>query len=157
MKETPTKYLIKGEIVERPGELNSRIFEVISGLLRSYTIDEKGKEHVYMFACEGWTIADNCPEDQPCELYIEALENSEVKVYRKSETQERFLHEFFMRAYALQKRIIQLMSSTALERYQYFVETYPTLLHRVSQKMIASYLGITPEALSKIKSERFKK
>ena len=61
------------------------------------------------------------------------------------------------RVAVLQKRVIMLISNTALERYEHFIDTYPGLIHRVSQRMIASYLGITPEALSKIRSQKAKK
>ncbi|MEL7378014.1 MAG: Crp/Fnr family transcriptional regulator, partial [Bacteroidota bacterium] len=56
----------------------------------------------------------------------------------------------------LQKRILMLISSNALERYDHFVETYPNILQRVPQKMIASFLGMTPETLSTIKSKRYR-
>ena len=61
------------------------------------------------------------------------------------------------RVAVLQKRVIMLISNTALERYEHFIETYPGLTNRVSQRMIASYLGVTPEALSKIRSQKAKK
>ncbi|MEM8568230.1 MAG: cyclic nucleotide-binding domain-containing protein, partial [Bacteroidota bacterium] len=66
----------KGQIIQRKGELNSKVYVVDSGLLRSYFIDEKGKEHIFMFAPEGWIIADNASPDEPCDLFIDALENS---------------------------------------------------------------------------------
>ena len=58
------------------------------------------------------------------------------------------------RVTVLQKRVIMLMSSKAIERYDAFLETYPDIVQRVPQRMIASYLGITPEALSKLKGDR---
>ncbi len=147
----------KGQILQRKGELNSQIYQVKSGLLRSFAIDDKGKEHIFMFAPEGWTIADSVPPEEPCQLYIDALEDSDIVVLEKRVEKERNAGKLIKRIAAMQKRIILLMSSSAIERYLDFVATYPDIVQRVPQRMIASYLGITPEALSKVKAQRFKK
>ncbi|MEO1437015.1 MAG: Crp/Fnr family transcriptional regulator [Bacteroidota bacterium] len=153
-----TTRISKQEIVQRPGDLQSKIYVVRSGLLRSYKIDSKGKEHIYLFAPEGWVIGDACSEDEPCSLFIEALEPSEVLILSKDISREQGnAQSFIKRMKVLQDRILMLMSATALERYEHFLETYPNIVQRVPQRMIASYLGITPEALSKIKSNRLKK
>lgn len=145
----------KKEILQKPGEFNSKIYIVKSGLLRSYSIDQKGKEHVFMFAPEGWVIADNSPPEQETTLFIDALEDSMVLVREKNIADERDnVAPLVRRLFVLQKRIMMLMSATALERFEDFIETYPAITKRVPQRMIASYLGITPEALSKIKRTR---
>ncbi|MEO1261047.1 MAG: Crp/Fnr family transcriptional regulator [Bacteroidota bacterium] len=144
----------KGQILQRKGDLNSKVYQVKSGLLRSYSIDEKGKEHIFMFASEGWIVADNVPPDSPCELFIDAIENSIVVEREKDFSKEREVQKFIKRLGVLQKRVIMLMSASAIERYEHFVDTYPDITQRVSQRMIASYLGITPEALSKVKGDR---
>jgi len=81
------KHFSKGDILQREGELHSRIFYVKSGLLRSYTIDKKGKEHIFMFGSEGWIVSDM--ESQAFKnktlLHIDALENSEVYVFHPEE------------------------------------------------------------------------
>ncbi|MFT5999037.1 MAG: CRP-like cAMP-binding protein [Neolewinella sp.] len=155
MKQIKVK---KGEIIQQSGDLNSKIYFVKEGLLRSYAISEKGKEHIFMFAPEGWTVADSQPPETPCDLFIDALEDSIVIVHEKKSDQEGFNSRPLMRRLAvLQKRIIMLMSATALERYHHFVATYPEITQRVPQRMIASYLGITPEALSKVKNNRAQK
>lgn len=151
----------KGELLQSGGELDSRGYIVKSGLLRSYSIDDKGKEHIYMFAPEDWTIGDNHFPNEPTELFIDALEDSEILVFEKGNkfdinTDEAY-RKLLRRMAVLQKRIIMLMSATAIERYEHFEKTYPQIVQRVPQKMIASYLGITPEALSKVKSERVKR
>ena len=144
----------KGQILQRSGELNTKVFTVESGLLRSYSIDNKGKEHIYMFASENWIIADNCEITVPCDLFIDAIEDSVIIVLEKDiSKQNPNLKSLFNRLAVLQKRIIMLMSYSASERYQNFVETYPDIIQRVPQKMIASYLGITPEALSRVRKE----
>jgi CRP-like cAMP-binding protein len=144
----------KGQILQRSGELNTKVFTVKSGLLRSYSIDNKGKEHIYMFAPENWIIADNCEGDIPCDLYIDAIEDSTITVTEKDFTKlTSDRKSLIKRINVLQKRVIMLMSSSAVERYQHFVETYPDIIQRVPQRMIASYLGITPEALSRLRKE----
>lgn len=149
------QHIKKREILQRPGEYNSLIYSVKSGLLRSYSIDKKGKEHVFMFAPEGWIIGDNSPPEVPTTLFIEALEASEVEVREKDiNAEQQNVAPIIKRLTVLQKRVMMLMSSSAIERFEDFVSTYPDITQRVPQRMIASYLGITPEALSKIKRER---
>jgi len=145
----------KGQILQRSGELNTKVFTVESGLLRSYSIDNKGKEHIYMFAPKKWIIADNCDAKTPCELFIDAIEDSILIVSEKDETiQNANVNSLVKRLATLQNRIIKLMSSNAIERYEHFIETYPDIVQRVPQRMIASYLSITPEALSKAKGDK---
>ncbi|MFK7776216.1 MAG: Crp/Fnr family transcriptional regulator [Saprospiraceae bacterium] len=156
MKEITVK---KGQILQRTGDLNSKAYMVKSGLLRSYSIDEKGKEHIFMFGPEGWIISDYLPVEQPCDLFIDVLEDSTIIVREKKleELLKAETEKLFKRISVLQKRVIMLMSSSAIERYEHFIETYPQIVQRVPQRMIASYLGITPEALSKVKGERIGK
>lgn len=107
-----------------------------------------------MFAPEGWIIADNYAPEDPCELFIDAIEDSEVSILPKDHKNEKDALKLIKRIRVLQNRIIMLMSSTALERYEDFVSTYPEILARVPQKMIASYLGVAPETLSSIKRNK---
>jgi CRP-like cAMP-binding protein len=118
-----------------------------------------------MFAPEDWIISDTPYEisHTKSQLFIDAIEDSEIeiidnKLFEKLVTDSTHsnpigLNKLLKRISVLQKRIILLMSASALERYQDFVATYPNIVQRVPQKMIASYLGITPEALSKIRSD----
>lgn len=147
----------KGQILQRKGALHSKIYEVESGLLRSYSIDEKGKEHIYMFAPENWIVGDNVSPQKPCELFIDALEDSVILQRDKDQNPAIDTRKLINRLEVLQRRVIMLMSASAIERYEHFVETYPNIVQRVPQKMIASYLGITPEALSYAKRLRLKK
>lgn len=147
----------KGHILQHEGDLNSMVYEVVSGLLRSYTIDQKGKEHIFMFAPEGWTIADAVPNDEPCEFFIEALEDSKIIVRVKDLSRiAPNAPALAKRMLVLQRRVIMLMSYSGLQRYEQFIQTYPSLTQRVPQRMIASYLGITPEALSKAKGDKIR-
>lgn len=147
----------KGEILQRPGSSNTKVYFVTSGLLRSYTIDKKGKEHIFMFGPEDWIVADSIAENTPSVLYIDAIEASEVVVRERSNIIELpDPYPLLKRISVLQERVLMLMSSSAIERYQHFVLSYPGISQRVPQRMIASYLGITPEALSKVKKEHLK-
>ena len=95
--------------------------------------------------------------DQPCEFFIEALEDSTVIIRDKdlSKTTPN-IQAIAKRMLVLQRRIIMLMSFSGLQRYEHFIDTYPDLTQRVPQRMIASYLGITPEALSKAKGDKIR-
>jgi len=147
----------KGDILQRKGDTSSNIYEVKSGLLRSYTIDEKGKEHIFMFAPEKWIIADAVLENDTCDFFIEAIEDSILYVSEKNVTRmQTNVSALAKRMLVLQRRIIMLMSYSGLDRYEHFLKTYPELTQRVPQRMIASYLGITPEALSKAKGDKLR-
>lgn len=165
---TDTKAILKKfkkkEIIQKEGVVSKNAFYVRKGLIRSYSVDEKGKEHIFMFGAEDWIIADleSNVFNKPSELCIETIEDSEIVIFtiddfNYSESSKEKLQKnsklLARRIGSLQRRVIQLMSSSAKERYQMFLETYPLLPNRVPQKMIASYLGITPEALSKIRGE----
>lgn len=140
-------------MLQRKGDLNTKVYLVESGLLRSYTIDEKGREHIFMFAPEGWIVADNLSADEPADLFIDVLEDAVLLVKEKLIESEPHLQKMMNRLGVLQKRVIMLMSASAVARYEHFIETYPDIVQRVPQRMSASYLGITPEALSKVKRE----
>jgi CRP-like cAMP-binding protein len=163
------KNVAKGEILTRKGELTAKSYFVKKGCLRCYSIDEKGKEHIFMFAPEGWLASDITTQlkNVPSDLFIDALEDSEIEVLdlRAAEAAGFDSRQLFgmgteklvNRIAVLQKRIIMLMSASAWERYEHFLDTYPNIVQRVPQRMIASYLGITPEALSKLRGDKAKK
>lgn len=162
-KASPKSYK-KGEIIQRAGDFNASPIYVIKGLLKSYLIDSKGKEHIYMFAPENWIIGDleAIQYQQSSQLFIESLEDSEVITFEKDclfnpELGKEQLAEnaqvLYKRIARLQRRVLMLMGAPAADRYLYFLETYPELPKRIPQKMIASYLGITPQTLSSIRSK----
>ncbi len=159
------KHFDKNDFIVREGELCQYTYFVEKGLLRLYSIDKRGREHLLQFAPEGWFISDhgNMYSNQPSSFFIQALEPSTVyqisddffdQLGRKSPEFSQFntklLHNHIS---GLQKRILQLISNTAEERYLSFVEMYPDILLRVPQTMVASYLGIAPESLSRIRRE----
>lgn len=151
-QDLSTTVISKGTILQQEGDTGSKAYLVRKGLLRSYSIDQKGRQHIFMFAPEGWIISDGNLPKEPAKLWIDALEDSEVVMLNKDVVPETMdPTPLFRRIRVLQNRVIMLMSATAIERYEHFCKTYPDILQRVPQKMIASYLGITPEALSKVK------
>jgi CRP-like cAMP-binding protein len=162
--EENTSHFKRGDILQRAGENSSNAFFVKKGLLRSYTIDDKGKEHIFMFAPESWVIADieSHEFNQPAKLFIDCIEASDVIIMDKnllikSELNiaqlKNNVNLLSRRLAVLQSRVIMLMSASAKDRYVSFLETYPKIPNRVPQRMIASYLGITPQALSTIRGE----
>ena len=153
----------KGEQLQAADACPTHVFHVISGLLRAYFVDESGKEHTYMFAPEGWTLGDleAAGFSQSTSLVIEALEPSVVDAMPMADVYGHpdldpvaELKRMHRRAGVLQRRVLMMMSTSALERYEFFLATYPELSHRIPQKLIASYLGITPQALSMIRRRR---
>jgi CRP-like cAMP-binding protein len=157
--------LSKGDVLQEAGQKKPKQYLVKSGLLRAYIIDEKGKEHTYMFAPADWVIGDiyAIQFQKPTTLFIDAIEDSELvsiehddpDSYPKEVIVEG-INKLLNRIGVLQNRVLMQMSSSALERYEHFLEVYPDLTQRVPQKMIASYLGITPQALSRVRKERLK-
>ena len=162
--DTKTKHYKKGQILQFSGDEQAKLFYVRSGLLRSYTINEKGKEHIFDFAPEGKYISDveSRQNNIPTSLFIDTIEDSEIivvpleKINPTDLNAELIFNEFTdlaQRVGILQKRLIMLLSEPARNRYTHFIETFPEAIDRIPLKMIASYLGITPEVLSKIRGE----
>ena len=154
----------KNHILQSPGGVATKAYYVKKGLLRSYWIDDNGKIHIFMFAPEGWLISDieSHTLSIPTSLFIDAVEDSEIIEVNQisvdtfssnNRTNTEIIQKLFRRIAVLQKRVMLLMSASAKKRYEHFLNTYPQLANRVSLKMIASYLGITPEALSNIRSK----
>jgi len=156
-------------ILLNAGEICKYSYFVNSGLLRSFNINDNIVEHVLHFACEGWWIGDmyNLLSQKPGNLFIEVLEDSEVVLLSK-ENQELLYHEIpklerFFRILtenslvAHQERLMDNLSLSAEERFEKFCKRYPTLIQRVPQKQIASYIGVTPEFFSKMKSKLLRK
>ena len=162
--EAKVKEFRKSHILQFAGASKASTFYVKKGLLRSYIIDSKGKEHIFMFAPENWIIADveALEFNEPVQLFIDCLEDSEVIIFNKDclfkadLPKEKMVDNaklLYRRMGKLQRRVLMLMGSPAINRYTYFLNTYPELPNRVPQRMIATYLGITPQALSKIRGQ----
>jgi CRP-like cAMP-binding protein len=162
-KNRDIKKISKGDILLSSGDIARVGYKVESGCLRSYVIDNTGKEHILQFAPEGWIISDldSFTNEKPSEVFIDAVEASEVSILFGSDFKDfqsldkEALIEISIKSrnnmIATNKRIIGLLSATAEERYVEFTQTYPTLVKRIPLKLIASYIGITPEYLSDLR------
>lgn len=159
------KKVKRDEFLLQQDEYCKHTFFVEKGLLRQYSIDKKGKEHILSFAPENWFVTDRESTyfNQPSAYYIQALEDSQVvlidedfvqllseKIPRFTDFNNKLLHNHIRH---LQNRINLLLSASAEDRYLAFIKMYPDILLRVPQTMVASYLGITPESLSRVRKE----
>jgi len=162
-KVSKKEFILQGE------EVCKYINFVHSGTLRAYYLDKAGKESTIMFAVSDWWITDIFCfiNQQPAMLTIEAVEESIIfqlskdeldRLYIKIPKFERFFRVIFQNAYIREQlRTIQNLSLSAGERYHIFLNKYPQVVKQVTQKQIASYLGITPEFLSTIRGHKHKK
>lgn len=137
-----------------------------AGCVRQYYVNEQGQEHIVSFAVEDWWISDmyGFVTGQPSLTNIDALEDTEVVLFDKAAFDdillripklERFFRIILQRSMITQQqRIMENISLSAEDRYCKFAERYPHLEQRLPQKQIASYLGITPESLSRIRRQR---
>jgi CRP-like cAMP-binding protein len=161
--------LAKKTFVLKEGQLCKDLCYVHSGTLRAYYCDANGKESTVMFAINDWWITDMFCfiNQQPAMLHIEAIEQSSILQLSKNNFDrlcievpkfERFFRIIMQNAYIREQlRIIQTLSLSAEERYDSFIDKYPRIVQQVTQKQVASYLGITPEFLSTIRANKNKK
>ena len=142
---------------------------ITKGCIRNYYIDDKGEEVTLQFAIEGWWVSDisSFHDRKPSKMFIETLEDAEVLVLIP-ESKETLLQRVpkFERMFRLmvqrnlsrlQERLFQTITTTATEKYLDFLDRYPTIPQRVAQHYIASYLGFSPEFLSKVRGRLSKK
>jgi len=163
------KEVAKKSHLLKEGETCKSISYVHSGALRAYCIDNNGKESTIMFAVADWWITDMyCFVNQlPAMMYVEAIQGSCIFQLRKDALDqllntmpkfERFFRILMQNAYTREQlRVIQSLSLPAEERYDNFILKYPQIAQQVTQKQIASYLGITPEFLSTIRKNKSKR
>lgn len=169
LSKTETKPFKAKTILLSAGEVATCTYFVNSGILRSFNINDNIIEHVLHFACEGWWIGDmySYISEKPGNLFIEVLEDAEVVIITKENHQKLYQEipklERFFRILAEnslvshQERLMDNLSLTAEERFEKFCSKYPTLIQKVPQKQIASYIGVTPEFFSKMKARLLKK
>lgn len=159
---TPKK-IRKKQYLLQEGDVCKSVAFIEKGAMRVYSVDESGSEHIIQFGVEGWTISDlySFLTREPATYNIDAIEDSELVLINKSAHEELLLtmpkFETFTRlnitgAYlAMQKRLTSISSATVEERYASLISLYPNIVQRFPQHMIASYLGLTPETLSRIR------
>jgi CRP-like cAMP-binding protein len=138
---------------------------VSSGCLRTYSVDEKDNEHIMGFSVENWWCGDreSLLSGEPARYNIDAIEDSEVVLFTHSNFEmlcreipafDQMVNNILNRSFVTQQnRINAALSYTAEEKYLNFVKKYPEFALRVPQSMIASYLGMTPETLSRIRTQ----
>ena len=158
----------KRQFVLQEGNICNQLNFVVRGCLRMYKIDEQGATHILQFASENYWINDlgSFYAEKPSELNIDALDESMVlqinrndldSIYLQASKFDRIFRVLIERSFInLEKRLLQNISSTAEDRYQAFLDTYPHLVNRLSQTQIASFLGITPEFLSRLRNKASK-
>ena len=158
------KYL-KGQYIVQQGDICQYECFVLSGCTKTFYVDEEGQEHIVMFSIEDWWTSDmgSFITQTPADFNIQCLENTELVLFPYNEIEslykeipklERFFRQIIEKAFvASQKRLVRSFSLSAKEQYLYFREQYPQIEQRIPQYMVASYLGITKEFLSKIKSQ----
>ncbi len=159
----------KKQFLVHAGSVDRSTYFVNQGSVRAYYVDLNGHEHTIQLAIEGWWISDlqSFILQQPALLNVEAIEDSQIleipheklqSLYQKVPKFERYFRIITQRAFAsFQQRMLQNLSMSAEERYLAFQAQYPKLELRLPQKLIASYLGVSPEFLSKIKKRIFLK
>jgi CRP-like cAMP-binding protein len=155
----------KHQYILQQGEVSRYETFVVSGLTRAYEVDDKGQEHVIQFGPEGWWIGDmySFLTETPSQFCIDCLEDTTVVqipkqsqeiLYSKVPKLERFFRIIIQNAYVASiKRISSSLSKPGWERYNEFVEKYPFIDQRVPNHQIASYLGMTPQSLSRIRRQ----
>ena len=164
-----SRQLARKTTVLREGEICKYISFVHSGALRAFHVDKDGKESTIMFALADWWVTDMFCflHANPAMMYIEAIEDSSVlqlsrenfdRLFLQVPKFERFFRILMQNAYTREQlRVIENLSLSAEDRYERFLQKYPHIAEVVTQKQIASYLGITPEFLSLIRKKRSRK
>jgi len=165
MSSFGVKKLRRRQFFVQEGDVSKFCAFVLSGCLRIYFVDSNGFEHIIQFAIEDWWAADmmSFTTGQPGRLYIDALEPSELLVISREKQLalfdecpkfERYFRIITENGFVSQQsRIVENLSLPAIDRYKNFLSRYPQLALRLPQTQIASYIGITPEFLSKLRKQ----
>jgi CRP-like cAMP-binding protein len=157
------KKLRRRQYILQQDDICKNLIFVEKGILRSYSIDNKGNEHIIQFAPEGWWISDvySFLTGEAAVYNIEAIEDSELLLISKSSLDELYerlpkFERYFRllsqaNMVATHRRLTSTLGASADEKYLRLLSAYPNIVARVPQHMIASYLGITPETLSRVR------
>lgn len=164
--------LDRGAFVMHRGDTCHHRFFIERGAVREYSIDSKGREHLLLFAVEGWFLVnvESVFFGRPSSYFIQTIEPTRIRLIEEARVQSLAQRDKAFDAFdrsllyehiqSLQHRITALQGASAEERYLHFVSAYPEVLLRVPQGMVASYLGIAPESLSRIRkalADRYKR
>ena len=163
------KKIRKRQYLHQQGDICHFNCFIVKGCLRMYTVGDDGMEHILRFAIENWWISDreSYNNGDPSNYNIDALENSEIILIDKPDFLhllmtipkfKNFVDNLLARSYdAIQNRIIGAISFSTEEKYQNFITRFPDIFNRVPLHMIASYLGVTRETLSRVRSQSLQK
>jgi CRP-like cAMP-binding protein len=159
------KKLRKKQFLLQAGDVCNRITFVGKGVLYTYSTDEKGNQHIIQFAFEGWWITNlysyftkepsilNIEVLEECQLLQLSRENEEI-LFKKVPAFETFQRITYQHAFvALQRRVQSMLELSTEEKYNRLIEKYPHIAMRIPLNLIASYLGVTPETLSRIRKQ----
>jgi len=156
----------KHQYILQEGEITRYETFIVKGVTRIYEIDEKGQEHILQFGLEDWWVGDlySFLTETPTTFNIDCLEDTEVLQISKTDLEtlygqvskmERHFRLIIQNAFiASTRRVSATLSKSALERYEEFLRQYPQIEQRVPNHQIAAYLGITPQSLSRIRSQQ---
>jgi len=159
------KKLRKRQYILQEGDVCKYLMFVEKGLLRMYHVDDKGAEHMIQFAWEGWWMADtysflsgdisqyNIDAIEDAELLMITLPNFEAMLLQLPVMERYFRILFQNNIISKERRLINTISYSAEEKYKRLVATHPEMIQRIPQNLIASYLGLTPETLSRIRKK----
>lgn len=165
-KAARVRKLRKKQYLLQEGDVSRDHCFILSGLLRTYSVDDKGNEHVIRFAKEEWWISDreSLLTGLPSRFNIDAIEDSTVLLWSAAQMEalmdqlpgfSKMINGILNKSFITsQNRIHEAITSTAEEKYHNFVSRYPDFALRVPQSMIASYLGIAPETLSRLRGKK---
>jgi len=163
------KKVKKKQFLLQEGEVCDFEAYLLKGCCRSYYLDKEGTETILLFAVEDWWVSDlsSFSEQTPSNMFIETVEDCEMllinytnkmQLFEQVPKFEKFYRLLVQRSLGvLQKRFYASVSQTAEERYLAFMEKYPHIVQRVPQHQIARYIGVSPEFLSKVRSNMYKK
>jgi len=166
LRETSVR---KRQFIVQPGFTCTHQTYVVKGAFRAYFVNNDGVQHTIQFAIDDWFISDfnSYISQTPASLFVEAIEDSSIMQLEYSDVEklcsnnpkfERFFRIVAQKSFAFaQRRILSNLGKTAEERYLEFNSLYPDIVQRAPQYALASYLGMTPEFLSKIRSKIAKK
>jgi CRP-like cAMP-binding protein len=159
------KKIRKKQFILEEGDICMYLSFVNKGLIKSYRLDEKGNEHISLFGWEGWWISDfnSYINQQPATLYIDAVEDTELFLLSRAAYEQLTLDVPIMDRYfrllyqnslvTKDERLISSNSYSAEEKFQRLIQSNPEIMQRVPQHLVASYLGLAPETLSRIRKK----
>jgi CRP-like cAMP-binding protein len=166
---TVQKRIRKRQYLLQEGDVSNYISFVVKGCLRLYLVSKDGQEHIMRFSVENWWVSDydSFHSGLPSKYNIDALEDSELLMITKKNYDlltetipnfKRLIDKLSAKNYeAHQNRILSNISETAEEKYQNFIKTYPAIFDRVPLHMVASFLGLSRETLSRVRQQNARK